>query len=293
VNAIEAPELVTGLKSLYKNVNVQDVGPMTKRAQKDLLRRGTSFLSSGFLYYAFGVAPLISDMRKISKSLKSLDSKIKKVSKASEQYVTARDKKVGKFGGFNRSGNAGEGPSFDFTSVSWGGGSQYGGEQVQLQVIPVIEPTVIATVHGTYDWGFGSASEKKLSYLISRFGANGPASFVWEKIPYSFVVDWFVDLSGVIDALDNALTGFGKSVTDCCVSEKWECDVRCIHIASSPSNSLTYNNDLMATVKLSAYARIPFKPSIMPALSGRFGKYQAGLTAALVGQMAANLLKKK
>lgn len=41
---------------------------------------------------------------------------------------------------------------------------------------------------------------------LSQSGITNPASVVWELIPYSFVIDWFVDIGDYLSSLD-ALTG--------------------------------------------------------------------------------------
>lgn len=41
---------------------------------------------------------------------------------------------------------------------------------------------------------------------LSQSGITNPASVVWELIPYSFVIDWFVDVGDYLSSLD-ALTG--------------------------------------------------------------------------------------
>jgi hypothetical protein len=303
VNIVEAPELLSGLRSIARNfreivsIDSRLTRGTAKQALQAALKKGKSgvaILSGGFLYYSFGVAPLISDMRKVSKAMKSISGRIAKAQKQAGTVVTVSRRWKGSGFTWSPTGypEAG-GPVPDLTSYAGldGKGTQTGNYYaVQLEAEQPL--TVTCTVKGVRSLAFDSASLQKWDYLARRFGANGPVSYLWERIPYSFVVDWFVDLSGIIDRLDNALTGNGKKVVDCCISNKWAVRVGVIHSdAKSNSHSNLYNGDQVALVRLSAYSRKPLTPTTTVGLSDRFGKRQIALSAALVGQMAANLRK--
>lgn len=286
LNAVEAPELYTGLRSMRKNLELDNVvyhNAMRKGELRRRLARRTNILTGGFLYYSFGVAPIIADMRKISKSLGSLKESVAKAVKRAGTEVTVSRRYTGEFTGIltNPVGGA------NLTSAGYGTGPGAGFFHIDIE--PIVNPLYICTVKGVNSFGFGTPLFNKMDYLISRFGATGPASFAWERIPFSFVVDWFVDLSGILNYLDNALTGNRKVIRDCCISHKWDCNLKVIHHQSSPSNSETHNNALVATVGLSAYSRKPCRTDVSIGLKGGFGKRQIRLTAALLGQMVASL----
>ena len=134
-------------------------------------------------------------------------------------------------------------------------------------------------------------SFRTLDYLISRFGVSGPASFLWERIPFSFVVDWFVDLSGVLNSLDNTLTGSTKKITDAGISQSWKALIPVVKTRVSPTFTDSNDGSQVALCELSSFIRKPIVPSVSVGLSGRFGKSQLSISAALIGQMAANLLR--
>lgn len=46
--------------------------------------------------------------------------------------------------------------------------------------------------------------DKKL-VTLSQLGFTNPAAIVWELLPWSFVIDWFVDVGGYINRMDYAL----------------------------------------------------------------------------------------
>lgn len=283
LNLVEAPELYTGLKSLNKSLQLDSVinhSAMRRGELRRKLARRINILSGGFLYYSFGVAPIISDMRKISKAMDSLKGSVAKAAERAGKVVTVRRRYTGRFTGIN--------PSVVGSPLT-GYGAVPGTGFYHIDIEPIVNPLYVCTVKGINSFGFKTDFFKKLDYLAHRFGASGPASFAWERIPFSFVLDWFLDLSGVLDKLDNALTGNHKVIKDCCVSHKWKCNLKVIHHQSTPSNSELYNDIQVASVGLAAYSRKPADPKVNIGLAGRFGKRQIRLTAALLGQMTASL----
>lgn len=238
-------------------------------------------LSNLYLMWQFGFAPLISDMRKVMVSVKNLKSSLNRaVSDAGKQYsVTAKcfstditlvSNLINPLTGYNRVYNP-------LNSSYW-----------HDQILYLATPVRIVGVSGVRTVKYSLASFQKLDYLMARFLTPGPASFVWERIPFSFVIDWFVDLSGLIDKLNNTLTGGTKQIKKCWLSEKYHLEVRAIkHQTSSWSSdsdgSPTAYNDI------SYYHREPLDTNISIVPSGRFGKKQALLSAALLHQLVAKL----
>jgi hypothetical protein len=109
---------------------------------------------------------------------------------------------------------------------------------------------------------------------------------------FSFVLDWFVDTTAVVDKLDNLLTGNTKTVTSISLSEKAESLVASyFHNSFAWDLSISGQNIVNNTVKL--YQRNPVALDSYLGLSGKFGKHQAGLAAALLTQTVANFVAKK
>lgn len=56
---------------------------------------------------------------------------------------------------------------------------------------------------------------------LSRLGLLNPLEVAWDLVPYSFVIDWFVPVSGYIQAFtaDAGLSFLGGSITESCVTE--------------------------------------------------------------------------
>jgi hypothetical protein len=286
LNVQESPELVTGLRSLYNSVrNPTRIAGV--RGLGSHLKKSSKILAGGYLYYQFGVAPLISDMRKISKSLKVFKDQMERAIKRAGTVYTVHEMCTGTVNPLLKVNNIGAYPAYYGSSPSDNNGKWW-----HTNITSLVKPAKIATVKGIRSIRFdGSGGDLfgSLGYLIDRFGANGPASYLWERIPFSFVVDWFVDLSGVINGLDRALTGSSRSIVDTCISEKWKVLGPVIHHVPVGYPSSVYNGDQTALVELSSYTRKPFIPTTTVGLSGRFGKKQILLSGALLASICANL----
>jgi hypothetical protein len=296
LNVVESPELVTGVQSLFRKINVPKVtGRAMVRAGSGwkilpkfqhtpwakAWRNGVGLISGGFLYYSFGIAPLLSDMRKLSKATdtyrKQVDHALRTAGKAKSFHRRA----LGTFGTFGSDGA--ENPGNGYASSPLQGG--YWGARVN----PVITPVMTCTVRGIRDHKYETEFFQKLSNAIDRFGSVGPASFVWERIPFSFVLDWFVDMSGALNSLDNLLTGGHKKVESICVSKKWSCSVGIDKIQRQAGETTSHDGSEIAQVALSHYSRHRVQPGLWPGMNDRFGKKQGTILGALLSQKAATL----
>jgi hypothetical protein len=302
LNTVESPELVTSMTSMSRQIKLMPIVTgralrrnalgrfeilpklLSQSVRRDIARAG-GFISGGFLYYTFGIAPILADMRKIAKQLKTYKSKLRAVTANAGQPVSVHRQVFGSFGTFGSDGAQTPGGGFAFSPNT--GGTWNASTNV------LVTPVMTCTVRGVRDIKYLSEGFQTLDYLISRFGGVGPASFAWERIPFSFVLDWFVDLSGVLNALDNALTGNRKNIQEAGISQKWKCLVPVVKI--QPSSTLTDSNDgsQIALCELSHYSRHTVDPVISIGLTDRFGKKQGFILGALISQMAANLVLRK
>lgn len=286
LNAIESPQLVEGVKSFISLLSYKRVRKYTNtkglHVDTTLAKpvKGKD-LANVYLGYSFGVAPLISDIKKINSSLKTLKSDM-------DRYIRDYDKPtsaVARCGGTLSINATGLPSSYiaNYTnpipaSAFWHVG--------QLNLLEL--PKRIVGVRGKRNVEYKTEEFKKLQYIINRFVTVGPASFLWERVPYSFVIDWLVDLSSILAALDNALTGSNQVYTDGWYSEKWSVLAPVVKHRTKTWTS-TSDGQQTAQNELSYYHREWLNPQINVGLSHRFGKKQASLTAALVYQLVANL----
>jgi hypothetical protein len=131
----------------------------------------------------------------------------------------------------------------------------------------------------------------QLNYLMSRFGSAGPASYLWERIPFSFMLDWFVDLKSICNGLDNLLTGNVKNITGCLATTKGSLaaimtDTYGGHVPRG------FQGTQVASTFIDLYRReVPAYHGFSISTSGRAGKKQLALSAALLYQQVASRLK--
>jgi hypothetical protein len=152
------------------------------------------------------------------------------------------------------------------------------------------QPTRIITILGVNKEQYDSKAFANLDYVLRKFGGSGPASYIWEKIPYSFVIDWFADLRGVMNAIDNVLTGNTKRIMDACISEHYKVRIPSCLTSDYGLATLTLpvNHTPMSWTTVERYTREPFVPTSKVVASGRFGKKQLALAGALLYQKIAN-----
>jgi hypothetical protein len=290
LNAVEAPQFTSGLKSLYDNVNAPVYkGSMSpKLAMRSL--KTTKLLTGGYLYYQFGIAPVIADMRKLSKATTTYSRQLKKAISTAGTAVSVHRTIKGTFGPNLVPGTLG---------LPYGYGSPLSNGTFWSASINHLElPTKIVTIRGVRVRKYETEWFQKLDYLASRFGSTGPASFAWERIPFSFVADWFLDTSAVLGAMDNFLTGSSKNILDATLSTKWSCLAGAVKHKYNNTVYSTLDGQQTAQTELSYYHRKPIQPTVSVGLNRRFGKNKAlsggqlSLAAALVGQLSASLASK-
>jgi hypothetical protein len=69
----------------------------------------------------------------------------------------------------------------------------------------VLRPTYRASMYFTYDTTKLQAMVGKIQSMVNALGVSKIASVIWEAIPYSFVVDWFVNVGDLIDSVEDSI----------------------------------------------------------------------------------------
>lgn len=280
LNIIESPQLLGSLRqlaSIARQVRSGGKSDSILKIGAGITGKKARNISSLYLAWQFGFAPLISDMKKVMLAVQTIKSDLNRAaSNAGKPYViTARE--VGRIldpTGMPASFSPNHAPN---NSTWW------------HHRYDIIKPPVrLVGCKGVRTIPYHSDAFRKLDYLMGRFLSPGPVSLIWERIPFSFVVDWFVDLSGILDSLNNALTGDTKRIKDLWWSESWALNVCAIKHPTSVWAS-DADGKVTCTTFLSYYHREALQASIMPVWSGRFGKKQALLSVALLHQIVASL----
>lgn len=262
------------------------VPSLRRRLGKRWISRSMRDLNSLFLGYSFGVAPLLSDVRRIDRELLQAPGVIDRLGKRRRRIVsTARAQGQCSVSLSDISGYASTPPTTP--DGSWWH------SDVTSDVYKIVG------VGGTDSLQFESEGFQILHNALSRYGATGPASLAWELVPFSFVLDWFIDVSPVIDAMDQALTGQTKTIDTKWVTEKFDVKIRYFKHrcrALSTSSQITLHDWPQDGTQI-GYSnivkyhrqRLPLSPTVTG--SGRFGKKQGVLAGSLLYQKVANLLR--
>jgi hypothetical protein len=125
----------------------------------------------------------------------------------------------------------------------------------------------------------------KLKGILDLLGLKVNASVIWEAIPFSFVVDWFVGVDDFLSQFDTDYLEAQVTILDFCYSFKVNESVAYL-VGAGWSESINRSNRRpCATVDISRYTRRRTLPD--PGLFGLelvdgFGARQVGLGAALL-----------
>jgi hypothetical protein len=247
-------------------------------------------LAGEHLAFSFGYLPLVSDLKKTSLGLRRLPADLKRIN-SHPRVITGTDVCQGEI-------------SLSFAGIT-GYASTAPAEPDASWWHPVYNtqaaPVRIVGVRGRNSRTFDGEGFRALDLLMSRYGGSGPVDLAWELVPFSFVLDWFVDLRPLIDSLDNALMGNNKSVDYIWQSEKWALDIQYVkhrqlavsHAGNVTKHDWSWDNNIVGYTRLREYRRsllLDVTPTVTA--SGRFGKKQGALGASLFYQNVANLRRR-
>lgn len=133
---------------------------------------------------------------------------------------------------------------------------------------------------------------------LAGFTSLNPVSIAWELTPYSFVVDWFVDVGGYLRNYESALL-YGTDFVDGFVSEGWKSEGFGDHHLFStqpyPQGGFV-SQDFFARGKELAFRRAPLGAipyPRAPRFDPKLGVSRLVSAAALLGQFVDVLAHKK
>jgi hypothetical protein len=262
LNIIEANQIWPSFRSLITSI------PQLLR-NWNKVRKLVRTASGSYLALKFGVSPFLQDMSDLYRYLpqvkKDLDRHIKgkrdRFSAVFRTPVSFDDHSVVK--GYNN--------GYSYRTLSYQGRIE---KSHLVRYVLVTEPRL----------SFQSDLVNYADRLLSRLG-TGPATLAWEKVPYSFVVDWFVDLRGWLRFLDDAIQAPPYRVISFTRSESYVVSTDVFDTRFSPCNGSIIYDAPSGSCRYQHYQRsvVPsgFSP---PSLNHRFGKSQAAIMAALIAQ---------
>jgi hypothetical protein len=284
LNVLEAGQTVRSMLQvgdLMVSIKKTLKGLITGAKSQDKARRiRSSDVSSMYLGWSFGFAPLLSDLRKLASQLPRLRGNLKKLAKNTTQPISVVRSCDGDLAFVPPSGSG---------YGTWGGLYTDYEHWWKEHLMVVTKPRLTAGVHGTRNIQYSSAGFQEIDYLLQKYIATGPISLAWEKVKFSFAVDWFANLTGVIDTMDNVLTGHRKRIDYAWSSQKYHVVISAILGTYGDRDYDGIVGKPVAQFDIKRYHRSPADVDITPQSSGRFGKKQATLSVALLHQMVANL----
>lgn len=264
LNILEFGQVLSGVKGVFSF----------------LQRSGTPRLklldfSNQYLAYQFGFAPLVSDMKKTYEGFRKVRADLRRFNSNPSMLQHVVKKCIGTFA--DTRGYP------DPQSASWTSG-------YASRIYATCPPTRIVGVSGRKRHIMSPGLLRDLDYLLGRYLSSGPANLAWQTLRFSFVLDWFVDTTNVIDRFDQAVTGGSKQIDYCWTSEKFEARIPTyFKNISGWYEYEDYEGGQVMDSELSFYHRKPLVPDLVVVPSGRFGKKQASLLLALFHQLVANL----
>jgi len=277
-NVADAPLNIIEGSEIWPSVNsLADCLPEMARNWRSI-RKVVRTASSSFLAWKFGIAPLMSDLEKIAKFGPDMQRQFEQSQKNSIRRVSKVYLGSALFAGV---GNGMTGNANGINTIQ----STYQGLAVGA---PTTRYVLVAKSNAPK---YQSEAFAKLDFLMRRF-TTSPASLAWERKPFSFVYDWFVDLRGTLRTIDSSLGVKPWEVISCTKSKSFVLQSESfLTLRSSKTGAGVIFDARTGTVINRHYERIPLSSDgFMPTWNNRFGKNQAAVSAALILQ---NLLKTK
>jgi hypothetical protein len=244
-------QFVNGVRALDASVSLAELGEIPRLFDLWQRRRALpSNIVNGFLNYSFGWKPLLSDLKAITRELRSFPKTVRKRLKAiGDGYVVRHYK-------FTMSSTV---DSLNHVTLEGQdhpyGWAKYLRNEKSVSKSRVVCVTIRAKVKPKLT---GEGQD-----LLNKLGALGlvpSLATLWSVTRLSFVVDWFYNIGGAIENLQGSLTHDLSEVTVCVSDSR----TRVIEVRNEDTSG--YNNHVVGRVTQKFYTRaqhpsIPLLPS--------------------------------
>lgn len=244
--------MASTLRGLYRTV--QNI----VRAWNPSLRRASRTASDVYLQQEFNLKPLFSDIQAIKRSMRSavnqFDRLLGRNARPSTFHwtTTVREAKDREYTEETRS-LASYSQLIYPTLVG----------HVRISRETITQPAVFCfTIQYTPYWSDVQQKCRTVLALLDSLGVNFNPSIVWNAIPWSFVVDWFVKIGNLLDQFEGSWTEPLMIVHQCCASLRRRRVINCglrhgVYLPASVEQSAT----IVPVVSEESYIRIPVRPS--------------------------------
>lgn len=248
------PTMRSGVSLTNFLLELGDIKSMTR-----LWDRSKGFfknIASGHLNWSFGYKPFISDLTKLYDGLVTWQARLDKFQRQQGLTLVRHYKEE----------LACPEPRNDACKVFW-----------------KTKPTYRATCKYSYTLPEMSIEQQRLRGLLDTIGLQLNAAVVWEAIPYSFVVDWFVDVGGFLDQFSHDWLSPKVTIIDFCSSLKWDVEVEAATwLVDACQNNVHARQH--GTMRQRLYHRNRHIPGNFYGLQGsdRYGASQLALSSSLL-----------
>lgn len=198
----QVPAKFSLANSLYELKDIKGLIPSFDR------KSVTKTVGNNFLAYEFGVLPMISDIKDIVNLSDLVDKRIKHLISVNGKTTRLSFKKVWE----------------DLTPYSFFISNDDPTQNDFHFVGNTKQGLIFQRSHAKFSFLIGSKltqdlrdledANAKLKGLIAAGGFNRPARVIWNSIPYSFVVDWFLNVGKFMDVLQVQPFGGTYALTD-------------------------------------------------------------------------------
>lgn len=229
--------------------------------------------SGSFLAWKFGISPILSDINAVQRYLPKLASDLQRHRDGdAKRFSMVFPANLSYIGGSYLSGGQNGFKVYDYTRQGRSNASS------SVRYVLVVEPAV------RYLTSFFS----NVDGLARRFSTS-PASLAWELVPFSFVVDWFVDLRGALNTLDNIVGVAPYKVRSFTRSFGYDVSADVFMDTFSPCNGSPTFSCRLGSASYRHYERSMVSGGNLATWNPRFGKSQAAISAALISQSLSRL----
>lgn len=295
--AVMLPSMNTGTSLVNFVLELKDFRFLFKRRNQGVITRMKKFLKSlgknlrdkpldvlskVYLFNEFAVEPFKRDIVQILKDLKSFRARLGELEARSNLPQTRHYRYW--FPGYDSNVE-------NVSSLALGTFNHVGVQHSMLGSVQkqrLITPVYHATVRYSYTIDTVDGLIREHNALMDTLGVRPDPSIIWNAIPFSFIVDWFVDVQGFLERFALDTSGINVTIDDFCSSVRSVVLVSGsrFHWCNSPSGGGSGGGDpiLSAVYRSSRYERRAGVPNLFSALrrSGLTGRKFALSSALLI-----------